>query len=103
MQFENIVYLELIRRGKEVYYYQLPSNKEIDFIIREGNIITTLIQVDYQLNSPQTVQREESALIEAMRTFQLSTGYIINNTEEKQVQYDNLTIQYIPLWKWLLC
>ena len=103
LQFENIVYLELIRRDKEVYYYQLPSNKEVDFIIREGNKITTLIQVAYQLNSPQTIEREESALLEAMQLFQLSTAYIINDTEEKQVQYDNLTIQYIPLWKWLLC
>lgn len=42
---ENIVYLELRRRYKEIFYYKTEDNLEVDFLVREGTKIVILIQV----------------------------------------------------------
>lgn len=57
---ENIVYLELLRRGCKVFIGKI-GDKEVDFIAehRKGIIY---IQVAYLLSSPETVAREFSAL-----------------------------------------
>lgn len=53
---ENIVFLELKRRGYQVYIGKL-DNKEIDFIAeKQGEKI--YIQVAYKLENKQTVERE---------------------------------------------
>lgn len=58
---ENIVFLELKRRGFQVYVGKL-DNKEIDFIAeKQGEKI--YIQVAYKLESKQTVDREFSPLL----------------------------------------
>lgn len=59
---ENIVFLELKRRGFQVYIGKF-GNKEIDFIAeKQGGKI--YIQVAYKLESEQTVNREFSTLLE---------------------------------------
>jgi predicted AAA+ superfamily ATPase len=58
---ENIVFLELKRRGYQVYIGKL-DNKEIDFIAeKQGEKI--YIQVAYKLDSKQTVDREFNPLL----------------------------------------
>ena len=58
---ENIVFLELKRRGFQVYVGKL-DNKEIDFIAeKQGEKI--YVQVAYKLESKQTVDREFSPLL----------------------------------------
>lgn len=58
---ENIVYLELRRRGYQVYVGKLNS-REIDFIAeKKGNKL--YVQVAYKLESPETVEREFSTLL----------------------------------------
>ncbi|MAF35591.1 hypothetical protein CL622_00555 [archaeon] len=93
---ENIVYLELIRRKKEVYYYQ--DKCECDFIIREGRNLTQAIQVSVTLLDPKTRQREIKGLKEAMSQLKVKKGFIITLDQEDFVE----GIQLIPVWKWLL-
>ncbi|NCC45084.1 MAG: ATP-binding protein [Clostridia bacterium] len=58
---ENIVFLELKRRGYQVYIGKL-DNKEIDFIAEKAGD-RLYIQVAYKLESEQTVNREFQPLV----------------------------------------
>jgi uncharacterized protein len=42
---ENLVAVELLRRGKEFYCYKTKDGKETDFAVREGLNISRLMQV----------------------------------------------------------
>jgi predicted AAA+ superfamily ATPase len=57
---ENLVFLELKRRGYQVYIGKI-ENKEIDFIAEKENR-KIYLQVTYLLASPETIAREFSAL-----------------------------------------
>ncbi len=57
---ENIVYMELLRRGYEVTVGK-TKNAEVDFCARKGSH-TVYVQVCYLLSSEETVEREFSAL-----------------------------------------
>jgi predicted AAA+ superfamily ATPase len=101
---ENLVFLELKRRQKEIYFHK--NQRECDFLIREGSEICEAIQVCLHCNSPETKTREISGLIEAMRTYKLSTGLIL--TEDDSAEWvetegtADYTIKMQPVWKWLL-
>ena len=93
---ENIVFIELKRRGYDVYFHK--ENKECDFVIKEDQKVIQAIQVTTQLDSEETEKREIEGLQEAMSSYHLQTGLILtDNTEE-----DRGHILVLPIWKWLL-
>ena len=57
---ENIVFMELLRRGYSVYIGTL-ADREIDFVAEKGDS-TLYLQVAYLLASEETLNREFSAL-----------------------------------------
>ncbi len=57
---ENIVFMELLRRGYSVYVGTI-ANKEIDFVAEKGDS-TLYLQVAYLLASEDTMKREFSIL-----------------------------------------
>ncbi|MDP3560200.1 MAG: ATP-binding protein [Legionellaceae bacterium] len=93
---ENIVFLELKRRGHDIYFHR--ENKECDFIIKQNNVIVQAIQVTTELDSPETEKREFAGLQEAMSSYHLQTGLIL--TENTEAECGNISI--MPIWKWLL-
>ena len=96
---ENIVYLELLRRGKEVYYHS--GKKECDFVIKEGLKVVEAIQVAYQVNI-NNHEREYEGLQEAMLTYNLKEGLVLNFNSEESFIPTNDGIKVIPVWEWLL-
>ncbi len=98
---ENLVYIELRRRGGEVFYHN-SGNAECDFVVRNGFRVTTAIQVCYLLDAYDTRERELRGVQDAMDIYQLSDGMIITNTHEEKVKYGDKTIHILPAWKWLL-
>ncbi|MBN1768000.1 MAG: ATP-binding protein [Prolixibacteraceae bacterium] len=94
---ENVVYIELLRRGKDIYYFS--EKNECNFLIKEGLNITTAIQVCYQLNK-NNEQREYNGLLEAMKTYKIKQGIMI--TAEKTYNTTHPGIDTMPIWKWLL-
>jgi uncharacterized protein len=96
---ENIVYIELLRRGFEVYYYS--GNHECDFLIKKGLNIVKAIQVVDQLDKTN-YEREYRGLQEAMQTCQIPQGLLITNSTEEFVIPEYEGIEIVSVWKWLL-
>lgn len=101
---ENIVFLQLKRESREIYYHKLKH--ECDFVIRDGYNIVEAIQVSVNLNEPATKQREIKGLLEALETYKLSHGLIITEDESGFEEYEHMgnvyTVEIVPCWKWLL-
>jgi hypothetical protein len=101
---ENIVYIELRRRYRDIYYHQ--EKKECDFVIHEGNKIKQAIQVCQTLSDPLTRERELAGLLEALQTYDLAEGYILTEQEsgEEHIQLVDKTvrIRIMPVWRWLV-
>jgi predicted AAA+ superfamily ATPase len=97
---ENIVFIELKRRGQEVFYYS--GKNECDFILRQGIQIVSAIQVCYSFETPETKVREQNGLMEAMKIYSLIQGLILTNDTEEEIAIDGLNVRIIPVWKWLL-
>lgn len=96
---ENIVYLELRRRGKEVFYY--AGKKECDFVVKEGLGIVEAIQVAYQVDV-NNFKRESQGLQEAMTTYNLKEGLMLNYNSQESNFADITGMKVIPVWEWLL-
>jgi uncharacterized protein len=96
---ENIVFMELLRRGKEVYYHQ--RNHECDFLLKEGLKITAAIQVCWDLNK-LTLERELEGLNEAMTLYRLKKGTIIIYDSKVPDYSLPRGIAIVPVQKWLL-
>jgi predicted AAA+ superfamily ATPase len=100
--YENLVFLELKRRNKEIYYWKSKKGKEVDFLIKKGLNIEEAIQVSYNLNYKKTLDREIESLLIAKDEFKIEHLSIITEDEEAEKRIGNVKIKIIPLWKWLL-
>lgn len=103
---ENLVFTEFLKRGFEVnknlFYYKTKNNKEVDFLVKKGKGSDFLIQVCYNIDSLKTEEREITALIGASKELSCDNLILITWDREEIKEFKGKTIQYIPLWKWLL-
>lgn len=90
---ENIVFLDLKIRGKEVYFWK--DKNEVDFVVKNGSELTA-INVTF---SDKIHKREIKGLLEFLTKYKNARLIIITKELEKK---DENGIIYIPLWKWLL-
>jgi predicted AAA+ superfamily ATPase len=97
--YENAVFLSLIRKGKDIYYHR-TDRSECDFVIKEGQKITEVIQVSYELK--ENKDREIRGLLDAMDAYSLKEGFIITEDQDDEIMVGSLKILIRPLWKWLL-
>jgi len=98
---ENLVYLELRRRGHHVCYYKSKSGSEVDFLlIKNGQI--KLIQVCYDLRQIDTFTREKKAILSGIRELELKSGLILTQDEKREEKIQNYSLQIMPVWEWLL-
>lgn len=98
---ENLVAVSLLRkygRHDAVYFYN--KNIEVDFYIPET---AAAIQVCYDLdNSNGTFDREVNALLKVRNVLDCKKLIIITRDNERILKMDKITIEVIPVWKWLL-
>lgn len=96
---ENLIFIELRRRGKEVFYYS--GKNECDFLVKEGYKIADAIQVAWNIDKIN-IQREIKGLEEAVEEYNLSSGTLITAEQENTELVTNNMINVVPVWKWLL-
>ncbi len=97
---ENLVFLELKRRGQEVYYFK--GKHECDFLVKQKNKIIEALQVTMTLNH-QNQPREMAGLEEAMTRCLVNRGTIlVYDGQERIFKKNRRTITVKPLWRWLL-
>jgi predicted AAA+ superfamily ATPase len=97
---ENLIFLELVKSGKKVSYYK--NKFECDFLIIENDEVIRAIQVCADLNNEKTFDRELKGLKETCANFGLNSGKIITLYEEKELKMENIKIQVIPAYKYIL-
>ncbi len=93
---ENLVFLELRRKHKDIYYWTSEKHEEVDFLIKHDSNAMTAINVSYTDEVPE---REVRALLQCRTTFKKVNDLVIltKDTEKKEGE-----VRFIPLWKWLL-
>lgn len=106
LRFENLVLLELLRREKQVFYFQ--NKKECDFVIKEKNSqkISSAVQISVCFGNPTAREREILGLTEAMDEYGLKEGLILTMDDEETVKVESkdgmkiITVKSV--WKWML-
>jgi hypothetical protein len=100
---ENIVYLALRRRGREVRYLVTRSGCEVDFVAEAaGGGAPELVQVCADLSEPGVRERELRALAEALAERGLERATIVTLADEGSVAIDRREVRIRPAWRWLL-
>lgn len=103
-QLENMVFIELLRRGfdlkKSLFYYRTSNDKEVDFVTRDGRKVTSLIQVSYDISNTKTRERELDALVKASEELKCDHLLLICWAQEGTIEYKGKTITIVPLNKW---
>lgn len=103
-QLENMVFIELLRRGydlkKSLFYYHTSNNKEIDFVTRKGRTVTSLIQVCYDISKPKTRTRELEALVNASEELNCGNLLLITWNNDDTIEYKGKKIKIVSAKEW---
>ena len=107
LRFENLVFLELLRQGKQVSYFR--DRRECDFLITEkdSQAVTAAVQVSVYFGSPAVREREVFGLMAAMEEYGLIEGLILTLDDEEVMEIagrdgEKRKIIVNSVWKWML-
>jgi uncharacterized protein len=109
--YENLVFLELKRRGHDVYYGRSPKGTEVDFLLKKGLYLERAIQVCFSVAEEKTRSRELNGLADVLKDISTKQSnvftadfkvQIITDDEEEEIEAPCGKISLIPIWKWLV-
>lgn len=95
--FENFIFSELIKKNKNVKFWNTKSNAEVDFILEEnGKIIPIEIK--------STIKKEK--ITKSFRSFlekyNPKIGFILSKDFESKMEIDKRNIKFLPFVKYKL-
>lgn len=93
LRFENMVFLALRRRYRDVYYFD--DGAECDFICMEHHLPRKAVQVCVELTKGDC-DREVAGLRAAMRRFSFDEGFIVTKSQKDEMKVDEGVIRIVP-------
>jgi len=98
---ENIVFLalkqkQILEPQMEHFYWKDIHHREVDFVIKEGKEIKSLIQVCWKMNDEKTRNREFRSLQKAMNELKVSSALIITEDTEGEEKLSGFTVKTVP-------
>ena len=91
---ENVVYLELLRRGCRIYVGKNAS-AEVDFVVQDIDGNTEYYQVSWSVRDEQTLKRELGAL-ESIEDH--NPKYILTMDNDPPISYNGIRQKYVLEW-----
>lgn len=98
-KFENMIYLHLRRKYRELYYFKDKS--ECDFVVFEKDKPIQLVQACYEIND-ENFEREYNGLKKAMEFFDLKDGVIVTMNQKDEFNENGFKINLIPAYEFLI-
>lgn len=99
---ENLCAIHLLRKYSNadeprLFYYN--RNVEVDFYIPEEGLA---VQASFDIRDTDTLEREVAALVALNRIYPLRKSQIITRDTDSLIERDELKIEVIPVWRWLV-
>ncbi len=95
---EQTLFDFLYKKYNESLYFYYYDGIEIDFLIKDADGIQ-LIESKY-INDVE--EFDSKLLVKAMETLKVSKAVVITESLENTIEFSNKSIEYIPLWKYIL-
>jgi hypothetical protein len=107
---ENAVAVKLRKQeldGKsEVYFWKNVQQHEADFVVVKNRKVDQILQVCWNLDNPETKERELRAIVTAGDELKCKKLLILseNKQGEEKIEWfgKKATVQFMPLWKWMM-
>lgn len=97
--------IELEKRRCQDAYAKMPSGREIDFVARDQNGITTYIQVCSDLSLQEVRDREFGPLLELLTVKPKAHCVLLSGTTTDAAiaqKYAPADVTVRPAWEWIL-
>lgn len=96
---ENLVFLSLRRGDNKIEYFNTKKGEEIDFLVTD-NVTKKrrLVQVAWEMSSPDTEARELSAIKAARSEIKVDDCTVVTWDDEREID----GVKVVPAWKWCL-
>jgi predicted AAA+ superfamily ATPase len=99
---ENAVFLELKRRGYELFYWKSEqTNAEVDFVARKPGEDLIAVQVSLDVGDEKTLARELKGLSAIHSELGIETLLLITRSEqEREIEFSGCSITLTSFLKW---
>ncbi len=97
-KFDNMIYLHLRRKHKELYFFK--DKGECDFVVFEKGKPIQLVQACYHIDD-ENFDREYNGLLEAMQFFDIKEGVIVTMEQKDEFDKDGFNIKFVPAYEFM--